>query len=102
VDGAARGVARLDVTGGDAEVSIHLDPEWRGRGLGPAALERLAATAFADGALTRLVARIKSGNVSSLAAFRKADFVDGDVERGDGAVAPDPGLVTLVRTCRGG
>jgi RimJ/RimL family protein N-acetyltransferase len=61
-------------------VSIHLAPEYRGRGVGPAALERLAETAFGDLELGRLVARVKADNAASLAAFERAGFtrvVDG-------------------------
>ena len=68
------GSARLDFAGGEAEVSIHLAPEYRGRGVGPAALERLAETAFGELELGRLVARVKADNAASLAAFGRAGF----------------------------
>jgi len=78
--GRACGSARLDLAGGEAEVSIHLAPEYRGRGVGTAALERLAETAFRELELGRLVARVKANNAASLAAFERAGFtriVDG-------------------------
>lgn len=33
-DAMAVGTARLDIAGREAEASIHLAPEWRGRGIG--------------------------------------------------------------------
>jgi UDP-2,4-diacetamido-2,4,6-trideoxy-beta-L-altropyranose hydrolase len=74
VHGRECGSARLDFAGGEAEVSIHLAPEYRGRGIGPAALERLAETAFGELELGRLVARVKADNAASLAAFARAGF----------------------------
>ena len=87
------GVVRLDVTGCEATVSIHLAPEWRGRGVGPRALEALADVAFGPLGLVRLVARIKADNAASLAAFRRAGFTSADA----GADAP-AGAVDLART----
>ena len=74
VEGRDGGTARLDVAGGEAEVSINLAPECRGRGIGPAALERLAEAAFGELGLARLVAQVKSDNAASLAAFERAGF----------------------------
>ncbi len=68
------GVARLDLSGREATVSIALAPEWRGRGVGPLALERLAVLAFGPLGLGRLVASVKADNGPSLAAFAKAGF----------------------------
>lgn len=79
-EGRECGSARLDLAGGEAEVSIHLAPGYRGRGVGRAALERLAETAFGELGVGRLVARVKAGNAASLAAFERAGFtrvVDG-------------------------
>ena len=87
------GVARLDVTGRQATVSIHLAPEWRGRGVGPRALAALAEIAFSRLGLVRLVARIKADNSASLAAFRRAGFTFAEA----GADAP-AGAVTLAMT----
>ena len=69
------GVARLDLDGGQATVSIHLAPECRGRGLGPAALRALGDLAFGDPGLDGLRAFVKAGNRASLSAFQKAGFV---------------------------
>ena len=74
VEGRDSGTARLDVAGTEAEVSINLAPECRGRGIGPAALERVAEAAFGDLGLVCLVARVKTDNAVSLAAFERAGF----------------------------
>jgi RimJ/RimL family protein N-acetyltransferase len=72
--GEAAGVVRLDLEGEQATVSINLAPEWRGRGVGPPALERLAELAFGTLGLNGLVASVKADNRASLAAFEKAGF----------------------------
>ena len=69
------GVARLDLDGGTATVSLHIAPEWRGRKIGPAALRALADVAFGRLGLDRLEASIKRDNARSLAAFGQAGFV---------------------------
>jgi UDP-2,4-diacetamido-2,4,6-trideoxy-beta-L-altropyranose hydrolase len=89
-EGRECGSARLDFAGDEALVSIHLAPEYRGRGVGPAALERLAETAFRELELGRLVARVKADNAASLAAFARAGFT----RVADGAV------ITLARARR--
>jgi RimJ/RimL family protein N-acetyltransferase len=76
VEGLSQGVARLDIARDEAAVSIHLAPEWRGRGIGPVALGRLSELAFHDLGLRRLVASVKSDNLASRAAFAKAGFIE--------------------------
>lgn len=73
-EGRESGVVRLDVSGHEAEVSIHLAPESRHRGIGPAALQALVDLAFGTLGLARLVALVKPDNQASLPAFRKAGF----------------------------
>ena len=68
------GVVRLDITRRRATVSIHLAPERRGQGIGPAALRALAAVAAGDLKLALLLASVKPDNYASLAAFRRAGF----------------------------
>ncbi len=83
-DEAESGVVRLDVSGREAEVSIHLAPEWRGRGVGTLALRALTDQAFGSLGLELLVALVKAGNVVSRAVFRAAGFLvdhEGDVVR---------------------
>ena len=73
-DAMAVGTARLDMAGREAEVSIHLAPEWRGRGIGSSALHALAEVAFGELEIDHLVASVKADNHASLAAFAKAGF----------------------------
>jgi len=58
--GAEAGVVRLDFEGSRAIVSINIAPEWRGKGIGKAALGALAERAFAGLGLGQLVARVKA------------------------------------------
>ena len=87
-EGTESGVVRLDVSGHEAEVSIHLTPEWRFRGVGSAALQALGDLVFGPLGLERLVARVKPDNQASVAAFERAGFT----RAGAGTV------VTLVKT----
>ena len=69
------GVLRYDATGKTVEVSVYLDPELHGLGLG----NRLIAAGIRwveDGQLpiNHLIARIRPENTASLDAFRKAGF----------------------------
>jgi RimJ/RimL family protein N-acetyltransferase len=91
-DGVDVGTARLDLEGADAVVNVTVAPEWRGRGVATALVRALVHEAFADPALRRLVARVKSTNPASRAAFERAGFH---------AVA-DRDVATLVRERDGG
>jgi len=83
-NGTETGAVRLDISTNEAEVSIHLAPECRGRGLGTMALRALADHAFGSLGLDRLVARVKRSNAASRRAFLAAGFLvadEGDVVR---------------------
>ena len=67
-------MARLDLDEGQGTVSLHLAAEWRGRGVGPAAIEALAELAFGPLGLRSLRASVKRENSRSISAFRKAGF----------------------------
>ena len=75
------GVVRIDrVSDDEAEISITVDPDHRGRGYSH---ELIAAGVEAAGNV-RVVARVKGANVQSLRAFRKQGFSgggDGDLLR---------------------
>ena len=90
-DGRDTGAVRLDVTDGEARVHIHLAPEARYRGIGPAALRAVVGEAFDGLGLTRVLGVIRSDNQPSLAAFAKAGFA---LVEGGGAV------VTAVKSTR--
>jgi spore coat polysaccharide biosynthesis protein SpsF len=73
-DGADTGLVRLDVVDAEAEVSIHLAPEARYRGIGAMALRAVVGEAFDGLGLTRVYGNIRPDNQPSLAAFAKAGF----------------------------
>jgi RimJ/RimL family protein N-acetyltransferase len=68
-------------TAGEAEISITVAPEQRGRGY---ARDLISGGIAAAGEL-RIVARIKPENARSLRAFRALGFV-GDTANGDGLI----------------
>jgi spore coat polysaccharide biosynthesis protein SpsF (cytidylyltransferase family)/RimJ/RimL family protein N-acetyltransferase len=74
VDGADAGMVRLDLQGARAVVSINVAPEWRGRGVGPAALCAVARRALDEPEPAVLVAKIKRENLASRRAFARAGF----------------------------
>lgn len=81
VDGRPAGQTRVDVVAGVGEMSLALLPEFRGRGLGVAAIRGLLAILRGDAQVTLLIARIHPDNVPSIAAFTSAGFTrspDGD------------------------
>ncbi len=80
----SEGVARLDIVEPEATVSIHLAREWRGKGVGSIALRKLAAVAFRELKLRRLVASVKEENLASVFAFKKARFTE--TKRGGGVI----------------
>ena len=86
--GRGAGVVRLDLDARRAAVSIHLAPQRRGQGLGPAALRALADLAFGTLGVSVLIASVKRDNRASLSAFARAGF----------AVARDGAVVTLERS----
>lgn len=91
VDGVEAGAVRLDLAGEEAEVSVTVAPEWRGRGVGGLALRAVAAEAFGALGLHRLTAKIKQSNPASRGAFERAGF----------RVIADGEIATLVRAADG-
>lgn len=57
-----------------AEISINVAPKWRSKGLGQEILTQVKKWAFQQGYDT-LIARIKKGNLPSIAVFSKAGFI---------------------------
>ncbi len=65
----------VDEEGTSAEVSINLNPEARGRGLGyPSLVSGISAFAAERSGVVRIVATIRATNAASLAIFSKAGF----------------------------
>lgn len=85
-DGRDVATARLDVQGTEAEVSLTVAPEWRGRGIGTHVLRALVTEAFQAAGLLRLVARVKTDNAASRTAFERAGFMPAPEAGGDGAL----------------
>lgn len=79
VDGTPVGVLRYDHSREEAEVSVYLDPDRTGAGLGTALL-RAGTEWIADRrrSVLRLTAAIHPENPGSIAAFRKAGFALND------------------------
>lgn len=65
--------------GGAAEVSIALDPSFRGRGLAAPMLRLARERYLRECPVARVVARVKADNVTSLRAFRRAGYRDSRV-----------------------
>jgi N-acylneuraminate cytidylyltransferase len=72
--GVDAGMVRLDLSGSEGTVSINIAPEWRGKGVGPAALRAVESEAFGRLGLSRLVAQVKADNPASRIAFERAGF----------------------------
>ena len=71
----AVGSLRLDLCNQAAEVSLYLDPELAGLGIGTAMLRAAQSwSRLREPELQRLTAVILEDNVASAAAFRKAGF----------------------------
>jgi RimJ/RimL family protein N-acetyltransferase len=69
------GVVRFDLKDtGVAEISINVNPEFRGRGLGKQILDLACRYAFREVRLTGVEAEIKAENGASLALFAGAGF----------------------------
>jgi RimJ/RimL family protein N-acetyltransferase len=74
-DGSPVGQVRLDrVAAASAGISIGLEPEARGRGIGREALRLAVEQAQGLLGVTRITALVKPENTSSLRAFRGAGF----------------------------
>lgn len=83
-DGTPVGTVRLDRRApGEAEISITIAPDARGRGLARPAIELGVEHARAAWSVARVTARVRRENAASLRAFAAAGFT---VERDGGAL----------------
>lgn len=84
VDYSPAAMVRFDALDGEAAVSINVNPDLRGRGVGRRALvmacERYAAEAASP--RPRVVAEVRVGNAPSLRLFRSAGFVEAGTDAG--------------------
>jgi len=70
------GYVRFDEVDGTAEISVTVDVNHRGRGLGPALIRAAVHSLAATRADLTPVAIVKSGNVASLKTFQHSGFVE--------------------------
>ncbi len=74
-DGDPAGTSRFDIEGGGAEVSINLNPAYRGRGLSLPVLRASIEQFFVDRRRRMpLTAQIRSSNAASIAIFTRVGF----------------------------
>ncbi len=74
--GVPLGQIRFEPSGGDANVSVSLDPKFRGFGYGSALILAGSRKVFVDSDVRRLHAYIKVENEPSVRAFLKAGYGD--------------------------
>lgn len=75
VEGQRFGVARFDVAGNEAVITIAVSPEHRGRGLGKRLVGLVTAEAFARPDVQVTVAYTRPGNLASQRAFLNNHYV---------------------------
>lgn len=73
-EGKEAGYVRFQLAGAEAEVSIALDPQERGKGYGPAAVRAASDRLLAQGKAKKVTALIKHSNPPSKLAFERAGF----------------------------
>ena len=74
-DKSTIGMCRFDVEGARAEVSINLNPDFRGRGLAQSILqESISRFAQDRGEVLRLTATIRPSNTASVRIFTESGF----------------------------
>jgi methionyl-tRNA formyltransferase len=76
--GTPCGYVRFEGKKGDAEISIVVASGYRGLGIGKELILSACRAALNDFAVSRIHARIKSGNAASIHVFKKAGFVNAD------------------------
>jgi RimJ/RimL family protein N-acetyltransferase len=75
VDGTPLGIVRFDLLAGAARLSIYLDPELTGVGIGPQLLTAACRWLFGTQPdITRIEAQVRAENRASRRAFARAGF----------------------------
>lgn len=81
-EGTPIGYVRFHMLDSEAEVSISLDRDWRGKGYGSAAIRLASDQIIASSPVKTIIAYVKENNYRSLKAFWKARFVTKDLTGG--------------------
>ena len=74
-EGAEVGYVRFDKDQGEVEISICLDPGFRGKGYGSALIRKASEQYMASEGAKRIIAWVRSDNPASLKAFKRAGYV---------------------------
>lgn len=69
------GYVRFEIREGQAEISVSIDKDKRGKGYGVAAIKSGSDHLLASEPVQRIIAHIKRDNPASMAAFGRAGFV---------------------------
>jgi RimJ/RimL family protein N-acetyltransferase len=72
------GQLRADLAGGEAELTVNVDPRCRGRGLGSAVIREGVGVLFSELPVDVAVALVRTENARSIRAFEKAGFAHKD------------------------
>jgi len=68
------GYVRFNISAADAEISISVDKDQRGQGIGSATIQGASDQILSSDAANRVIAYVKDDNPASLKAFRRAGF----------------------------
>lgn len=74
LSGTPVGYVRFDVSGDEAEISVAVDRNLRGKAYGTQMIRRGSHRVSGLAAVRRIVATVKSGNAESIKAFERAGF----------------------------
>lgn len=86
-DGRDVGYVRFDTYGNEAEISVSVDQSQRGKGYGVAAIRLASDRLLSEGRAGRIVARVKTDNPASIAAFGRAGYRPEGIEETSCTVA---------------
>ncbi len=68
------GYVRFNIVGEEAEISVSIDQDERGKGYGTAAIRGGSNHLLMSGSVRRIIAHIKRDNPTSLVSFQRAGF----------------------------
>ena len=68
------GYVRFNISGEEAEISVSVDKDERGKGYGAAAIRQGSDQVLSSGPVKRIIAHIKQDNSASLTAFQRAGY----------------------------